>query len=162
MNNLFAPWRMEVLEAYDTKSSCILCDLYESKDDREALVISRSEKSYVVMNKFPYGHAHLMIVPNRHIGSWTDLKTEEMLEVMQTSQQAVKVLTELYHPQGFNLGVNLGRAAGAGIADHVHWHLVPRWAGDTNFMPLLAEVKVVSEHLEATYDRLRSHWTKVK
>jgi len=158
MKDLFAPWRMTVLEEYKKTNSCILCGIFKAKDDKEALIIDRRKNSFLVMNKYPYANGHMMIVPNRHIGDWTKLTEEELLEMNLLSQEVIKVLGSSFQAQGYNMGVNLGRAAGAGIKEHVHMHIVPRWNGDFNFMPVLGEVRVISEHLEATYEKFKKVW----
>ncbi len=158
MKNLFAPWRMAVLEAYDRSSGCILCSLRDSKNDDDSLIVHRSSTAYVVLNKFPYANGHLMIVPLRHVSDWAQLNESEVLDIHSLTAKALRVLKEQLRAEGFNLGVNLGSTAGAGIPDHVHQHIVPRWTGDVNFMPLLAEVKVISEHLHATFEKIKRSW----
>lgn len=158
MKSLHAPWRLAVLESYKEAEGCILCGLLAASpnQDRENLVLHRSDEAFVVLNRFPYSNAHLMIVPNRHLSDWKELKDSEMMQMHRLMKAMIGVLEEEVSAQGFNLGANLGEAAGAGIPGHLHWHLVPRWQGDTNFMPLFAEVRVIAEHLEATYDKLKS------
>jgi ATP adenylyltransferase len=157
---LFAPWRMSFIEKHDDKKGCVLCQISETKSDQEMQILKRGKTCFVVMNKYPYATGHLMVIPYRHESNWTELKENEILELSQLTQQAIRALTAAFKPEGFNLGVNLGRAAGAGIEGHVHQHIVPRWSGDVNFMPLFAEVKVISEHLEETYRRLVKAWPK--
>ncbi|PIR21902.1 MAG: HIT family hydrolase [Deltaproteobacteria bacterium CG11_big_fil_rev_8_21_14_0_20_45_16] len=157
---LWAPWRMAVIEQYRNSSSCILCGIRDDRDNSRTLIIHRTKLSYVVMNRFPYSSGHLMVVPNRHIGDWEDLSKDESLEIMSLSQSCIKVLRECMGAQGFNVGANLGAVAGAGIADHVHMHIVPRWQGDINFMPLFSEVKIISEHLDDTYLKICQAWRK--
>lgn len=158
MKNLHAPWRMAVLEAYEKSKSCILCEIRDLKDPENDLVVHRASHCYVVLNKFPYANGHLMIVPNRHLSHWSELKDEEILQMNAMLNKAMSIIQKEFRAQGFNIGVNLGTVAGAGIPDHVHQHIVPRWQGDVNFMPLLAEVKVISEHLQATCEKLRKLW----
>ena len=155
---MWAPWRMAVIEQYRKSTSCILCGIRDAQDNSQALVIHRSELSYVVMNKFPYSSGHLMVVPNRHIGDWESLSKDESVEMMSLSQMCIKALRQSMGAQGFNVGANLGAVAGAGIADHVHMHIVPRWQGDINFMPLFSEVKIISEHLKDTYKKICQAW----
>lgn len=162
MDRLFAPWRLEVIEKYKEASSCILCGLLEEKDESKALILHRGKKAYVVLNKYPYQNGHLMIVPDRHIGDFCDLEPDETGELTELSQRAMRVMKKELNCAGFNWGANFGSVAGAGIPDHVHLHLVPRWAGDHNFMPVLAETKVISEHLERTYEKLKLAWEKDK
>jgi len=158
---LFAPWRLEVIESYKSTRSCILCGLFEATNDQQALILTRTDQAYVVLNKFPYSNGHLMIVPNRHTGHWEDLSREELSDFTQLSQKLIRCLKKALSCQDFNLGANLGEAAGAGIPGHVHWHVVPRWPGDHNFMPVMAETKVISEHLEKTYQKLQAVWEEV-
>jgi ATP adenylyltransferase len=121
---------------------------------RAALVLAVDDRSAVLMNRFPYAHGHLMVVPRRHTGDWLAIEPDTAMAVHRGLRAAVAALAAEYAPQGFNIGVNVGRAAGAGIADHIHWHVVPRWEGDTNFMPMLADARVMPQHIEDTYDRL--------
>ena len=156
---LWAPWRLEYIVQADEQEGCVFC--IESADELAATVSLRvhdGASAIVLLNKFPYSSGHLMIAPRRHVGALAELTDEEALEIHRLAVAAVAALTSVYGPDGFNLGWNLGRAAGAGIADHVHLHVVPRWAGDTNFMPVLADVKVLPEHLLETRDRLRDAW----
>jgi ATP adenylyltransferase len=133
---------------------CLLCDLPREGRDRESLILHRGPRTYVVMNRYPYNNGHLMIVPYRHCADFDQISAEDSLELMQESQRATRILHRLFGAQGFNVGMNLGKAAGAGIAEHVHVHVVPRWVGDTNFMPVLADVKVMPDYLDATYEKL--------
>ncbi|MBU1937450.1 HIT domain-containing protein [bacterium] len=157
MEILWAPWRMEYLRGTaveDEKKDCIFCTMLKENRDRENLILYRGSSAFVVMNLYPYNSGHLMVVPNRHIGQLSDLQPEEMLELGKLLQQTVHILERTMHPQGFNIGMNLGRIAGAGIADHIHYHLVPRWGGDTNFMPVVGQTKVLSESLQAGWEKL--------
>jgi ATP adenylyltransferase len=152
---LWAPWRLEYVQQADEAVGCVFCaEAAGELSDEESLLLWRSESALAILNKFPYSSGHLLAAPLRHVGSLADLTDDEAAEIHRISVAAVGALQELYAPDGFNLGWNLGRAAGAGIADHVHLHVVPRWSGDTNFMPVLADVKVLPEHLLATRDRL--------
>jgi ATP adenylyltransferase len=160
MKVMFAPWRMKFIVESKTEKSdvCILCGLLTQKDSEENLILSRSDHSYIVINKYPYNTAHLMVVPNVHEFDFTKLDTTTMASLSQQLQQAVAVLSKVYNPAGFNIGVNLGQAAGAGIPKHVHYHVVPRWIGDNNFMPIVGGTKVLPETPEQTYQRLKSHF----
>jgi ATP adenylyltransferase len=149
---LWAPWRLEYIQQADEVAGCILCD----PDDE--LVVHRGRHVFVMLNRFPYASGHMLVAPFRHLGDIGDLSDEEALEIHRLASAGIGALAQAYRPQGYNLGWNLGRIAGAGIADHVHLHVVPRWAGDTNFMPVLADVKVLPEALRATAARLRSEW----
>jgi ATP adenylyltransferase len=145
-------------------SGCIFCDAASEAsgptasgtgDPRDRLVLGTTSASLVMLNRYPYQSAHLMVAPRRHTASLPDLPADEHADLAETLRRTLRSLGEALHPEGFNLGMNLGRCAGAGVEDHLHWHVVPRWSGDTNFMPMLADVRVMPEHLLATYDRLR-------
>jgi ATP adenylyltransferase len=154
---LWAPWRLEYIAQADEEGGCVFCEAAAGEDE-ETLVVHRGGRAFVLLNKFPYSSGHLMVAPYRHVGEFGDLTDEEALEVHRLTEQGLAALAETYRPQGYNLGWNLGRIAGAGVADHVHLHVVPRWAGDTNFMPVLADVKVLPEHLSETRRRLAEAW----
>ena len=156
MNQLWAPWRMELIEKGAKPQGCIFCDLPRATNDRENLILGRTRHTFAILNKFPYNNGHLMVVPRRHTAELAALSSEENSELAEMLRVAVRLLgSAAYEAQGYNLGMNLGQVAGAGIADHLHWHVVPRWNGDTNFMPVLGDVKVMIEHLSAGWDRLR-------
>jgi ATP adenylyltransferase len=156
---LWAPWRLEYIAQADEQEGCVFCvESAGTLASEESLLVHASHTAIALLNKFPYSSGHLMVAPRRHVGALRDLTDGEALEIHRLAVAAVGVLTRVYGPEGFNLGWNLGRVAGAGIADHVHLHVVPRWAGDTNFMPVLADVKVMPEHLLETRDRLREAW----
>ncbi len=154
MNVLWAPWRVGYVMG-PKDEGCFLCEAPAAGDDRARLILHRSRRVYVILNSFPYNSGHLMVAPLRHVARPEDLDPDERLDLMDTLALVTRVLETALHPEGFNVGLNLGRAAGAGIEEHLHVHVVPRWVGDTNFMPVLADVKVVPEHLAATYERLR-------
>jgi ATP adenylyltransferase len=149
---LWAPWRLEYIAQADEQTGCIFCD------PDEQLLVHRGDRALVLLNKFPYSSGHMMIAPVRHTGDFAVLDGDEAAEIHALAASAMGALAQTYAPQGFNLGWNLGRIAGAGILDHVHLHVVPRWAGDTNFMPVLADVKVLPEHLLETARRLQAAW----
>jgi ATP adenylyltransferase len=156
---LWAPWRLEYITQADEQEGCVFC--LESADElaaAESLRIHDGDTAIALLNKYPYSPGHLMVAPRRHAGGLAELTDDEALEIHRVAVAAVDALIRAYGPGGFNLGWNLGRIAGAGIADHVHLHVVPRWAGDTNFMPVLADIKVIPEHLLETRDRLREAW----
>jgi len=136
-------------------TGCFFCAALASSDDRAHLVLARPPAAIIMLNKYPYGSGHLLVAPRAHLGRPEDLPSEDYAALGEAVRLAAIALRGAFTPEAMNIGMNVGRAAGAGVADHCHWHLLPRWNGDTNFMPLLAEVKVMSEHLEATYDRLR-------
>jgi ATP adenylyltransferase len=156
-NQLWAPWRLEYIKQADEEDGCFFCRAAEGPDD-EGLVVHRGERAFVLLNKFPYSSGHLLVAPFRHIGDYGDLEDDEALEIHRLAAEGLGALAVVYEPQGYNLGWNLGRIAGAGVLDHVHEHVVPRWAGDTNFMPVLADVKVLPEHLAETRKRLADVW----
>lgn len=156
---LWAPWRLEYIVQADEQEGCVFCDeAVGAVTQADSLLVDAGGAAIALLNKFPYSSGHLMVAPRRHVGALADLADDETLAIHRLAVAAVDALTQLYSPAGFNLGWNLGRAAGAGIADHVHLHVVPRWDGDTNFMPVLADVKVLPEHLLETRDRLREAW----
>jgi ATP adenylyltransferase len=155
MKQLWAPWRMELVSKNEPQQGCIFCDLPKSTDDRANLILGRSQRTFAILNRFPYNNGHLMVVPYSHVGEPSGLSPEENGELAEMVRVALRLVGKGYGPQGYNVGMNLGRVAGAGIADHLHWHVVPRWGGDTNFMPVLGDTKVMPEHLRASWDRLR-------
>ena len=159
MKQLWAPWRLEYVAAADEQEGCVFC-LADAGDDEEQLVVYRGDRAFVLLNKFPYASGHLMVAPRRHVGEFAELQDEEALDLHRLAAQAMAALAETFSPQGYNVGWNLGRIAGAGIVDHVHVHVVPRWAGDTNFMPVLADVKVLPEHLTETRRKLAAAWPR--
>ncbi len=158
MKQLWAPWRLEYVAAADEPADgCVFC-LAEAGDDEERLVVHRGELGFVLLNRFPYASGHLLVAPRRHVGEFAGLDDDEALELHRLARQGMTALAERFAPQGYNVGWNLGRIAGAGIVDHVHLHVVPRWAGDTNFMPVLGDVKVLPEHLAETRRKLAAAW----
>ena len=163
MENLWAPWRMAFITPKDAPTpGCIFCTQPAANRDDEYHVIYRGELCYMMLNKYPYNNGHLMIVPFQHVGSISQLDAATLAEMMAQAQLALKALRLAMHPDGFNMGINEGKVAGAGFAEHVHYHIVPRWNGDTNFMPVLADIKVMPEHLDAVYQQLKDAVAKVK
>lgn len=154
MERLWAPWRIQYITAGKVEG-CIFCNKADEDQDEENMILKRGKLSFIMMNAFPYNNGHLMIAPYRHIGDLSLLTDEEMLNVMQMVRDGKELLSKAFSPDGFNIGINLGRVAGAGIEDHVHVHIVPRWNGDTNFMPVLADIKVMPQALAATYQKLK-------
>lgn len=140
---------------------CIFCIGDDKSKDEERLILLRGEKTFIIMNRYPYANGHLMIAPYRHIGDFKELKESEVIELFKLTRYSIKVLEKVLKPQGMNIGMNLGRAAGAGIVDHLHIHIVPRWVGDVNFMPILSETKVICEHLKATYRSLKKGFSSL-
>ncbi len=155
MDKLWAPWRIGYILSDKKEDGCVFCNAFKSDNDEDRLVLFRSKHSFIIMNLYPYNAGHLMVVPNRHISSPTELKEEEQLDMFKLTNKCIEILKKVMNPDGFNVGMNLGRSAGAGIDDHIHIHIVPRWNGDTNFMPILADTKVVSESLKETYKKLK-------
>lgn len=155
LETLWAPWRMAYVGAAPTEG-CIFCIAPDGRRDAQRYVVHRGRRAFVMMNLYPYNNGHLMIAPYRHLASLEDLPQATVTEVMTLGQRSLRALRETIEPQGFNLGINEGRVAGAGVADHVHLHVVPRWNGDTNFMPVLADTKVMPDYLRNTYRKLRA------
>jgi len=152
---IWAPWRIRYIEMPKPKT-CFLCDAAKSKDDSKHYVVYRGNKCFIIMNLFPYNPGHLMIAPYRHVPSIEDLNNDELFDLMMLTKLSLKMLKKAFNPHGFNIGVNIGNVAGAGVEEHVHVHVVPRWSGDTNFMLLLADVKVIPQALEETYRKLKN------
>jgi ATP adenylyltransferase len=159
VKQIWAPWRLEYIKSADEDSGCVFCRAVEG-DDEERLVVHRGSHAIALLNKYPYSSGHFMVAPTRHVGEYGELDEEEVLELHRLASAGMGALAELYAPQGYNAGWNLGRIAGAGVVDHVHLHVVPRWAGDTNFMPVLADTKVLPEHLQETRRNLADVWPR--
>jgi ATP adenylyltransferase len=158
MDYLWSPWRMEYIQSPKTNEGCIFCNGLQQVDGPENLIVFRGTKAFVMLNRYPYTSGHLMVVPYEHKPSLELLETGSRLDIMDLAAKALQVLVELYSPQGFNLGMNIGGAAGAGVLDHVHLHIVPRWAGDTNFMSAIAQTRVLPELLEETFRKVQAAW----
>jgi ATP adenylyltransferase len=164
MNRLWAPWRMAYINMEpDTKKvkGCVFCGKTAEGDDAANLILHRGARAFVLLNLYPYNNGHLMVAPYAHIASLGDLDDQTSLEMMNLLKHAEATLLQAYSPQGFNVGMNVGAAAGAGIADHLHMHIVPRWRGDTNFMPVIADVKVMPDSLAGVYEKLKAAWKDV-
>jgi ATP adenylyltransferase len=157
VKQLWAPWRLKYIERADEQEGCVFCRARDGEDEA-GLIVHRGKRVFVMLNKYPYASGHLMVAPNSHEGEFGELDGDEALELHRLAAAGLAALAETMRPQGFNLGWNLGRIAGAGVIDHVHLHVVPRWAGDTNFMPVLADVKVLPEALEQTRLKLAEAW----
>lgn len=155
MNHLWSPWRMEYIENSNKVDGCVFCLIQELQDGEESLIAFRGELSYVVLNRYPYTSGHLMVVPYKHVSTLEQVDAITRSEMMELTACCMTVLRKLYTPQGFNMGANIGEAAGAGVKDHVHIHIVPRWAGDTNFMSTVGDARVLPESLETTYQRVK-------
>jgi len=158
MKHLWAPWRMSYIKG-EKHVHCILCDKPKEDKDKENLILYRGEAGFVMVNLYPYNNGHLMITPYQHARSPEELPDVTLNELMLLLKKSIKVLREAFSPDGMNVGLNLGAAAGAGIDDHMHFHIVPRWGGDTNFMTIVADVRVVPESLEETYQNLKPYFT---
>jgi ATP adenylyltransferase len=156
MRQLWAPWRVAYINSHPKhKEPCFLCRSLIEKKDRQNFILKRSQTCFVIMNRYPYNSGHLLIAPNSHSGNLDDLKSDEILDLLETTIKMKKVLTQVLKPEGFNIGFNIGSVAGAGLPGHLHLHLVPRWKCDTNFMPVLSETKVISQALSKLYKMLR-------
>jgi len=158
LDHLWSPWRMSYLQKHTKEPGCIFCTALEREDGPENLVVYRGKTTFAILNMYPYTSGHLMIVPCQHKPSLEKLDIECRGELMEIAAAAVQVLKAVYHPQGFNVGFNIGEAAGAGIESHIHMHVVPRWNGDTNFMSTLGMTRVLPETLEESYHRIRDAW----
>jgi ATP adenylyltransferase len=156
MEQIWAPWRMAYINADSPNDQgCFLCTMPQQRDDEANLIAARGERCFVILNRFPYNNGHLMIAPYQHVPTIEHLDVASLTEMMTLAQRCLAALRTAMHPDGFNMGINQGKVAGAGLADHVHFHVVPRWNGDTNFMPVLADVKVMPDVLQNTYRQIR-------
>ncbi len=155
MQHLWSPWRLEYILGAK-KQGCFLCDAVHADDDRGNLVLHRSERAFLILNRYPYNNGHLMAVPYHHVETLELLTSEEQADLMALTILGVRALRTAMTPEGFNIGYNLGKVAGAGLQEHVHCHIVPRWNGDTNFMPVLADTRVIPQSLDSAYEQLKS------
>ncbi len=158
MDHLFTPWRMAYIQSNKTDNGCVFCNALEQPDSPENGIVYRGERAFVILNRFPYTSGHLMVLPYRHESTLEGLEAATRTEMMELTTQVIRVLGKIYRPQGFNVGINLGEAAGAGIEQHLHIHVVPRWVGDTNFMSTVGGVRVLPEALEETWANVRRLW----
>lgn len=154
MEQIWAPWRIKYIQM-EKQEGCILCDKPKQNNDALNYILYRGDRNFVIMNSYPYNPGHLLVAPYRHIANLEELTDEERYEHFQIVSQSVKVLKQVFHPAGFNIGINVGKVAGAGIDDHFHTHIVPRWQGDTNFMPVISKARVIPEALAETYEKLK-------
>ena len=154
MERIWAPWRIQYIRQEKTEG-CILCEKPRQNEDAPNYILYRGDKNYIILNIYPYNPGHLMVTPYRHVASLEELTGEERNEHFEIVSRCIRVLRQVFNPDGFNIGVNLGKVAGAGIVDHFHTHIVPRWQGDTNFMPVLAETRVIPESLDKIYQQLK-------
>ncbi len=161
MQQLWAPWRMQFIEELrDSGGGCILCELAAADVGRERLVLSKGKFCYAVMNRYPYNNGHLMIVPYKHAASLSELTHDEHAEILELCARSIEVMKSSLNAEGFNCGFNFGAVAGAGIKDHLHLHVVPRWCGDANFLPIIGDTRSMPEYLEQTYDRLAAGFAR--
>ena len=158
MNHIWSPWRMAYIEKSKNEETCVFCSALKVPDGPKNLIVFRGQRAFVILNRYPYTSGHLMVVPNVHEPTLEGLDPESRAEMMELATECIKVLRQVYNPEGFNIGINLGEPAGAGITDHVHLHVVPRWMGDTNFMSSLGDTRVLPERLEDTWRRVREGW----
>lgn len=158
MKQLWAPWRMAYIDQDAGEAGCIFCNRTRLQERREALVLARTAHAIVMLNKYPYNNGHLLLAPHRHERHLSALSSAEYVDINEALRRSIDIVHEVLKPSGINLGMNLGKCAGAGVEDHLHWHLVPRWEGDTNFMPVIGETRVMPQHLLASYDRLAPHF----
>ena len=158
MKQLWAPWRMAYIGQGSNEDGCIFCQKFAESDPREALVLTQSRHSVVMLNKYPYNNGHLLVAPKRHEKDLSGLSGEEHGDLNESLRRSVEIVRRALNPGGINLGMNLGKCAGAGVEDHLHWHVVPRWEGDTNFMPVVGEIRVMPQHLLDSYDRLHHYF----
>jgi len=162
LDHIWTPWRMKYIQENHDKENCIFCSAATGEDDFENLVFFRGEHVFMILNRYPYTSGHVMCVPYVHESTLQGLSREIRVEMMDFTSKAVTVLQKVYTPEGFNVGLNLGKVAGAGVADHVHMHIVPRWMGDTNFMSTVGETRVLPESLDETYRRVKDAWEAVE
>ena len=154
MEQIWAPWRIKYILMEEVEG-CILCEKPRKNNDAESYILHRGEKNFIILNAYPYNPGHLMIAPYRHVANLEELTDEELHEHFEIVSRGIKVLRRVFNPGGFNIGINMGKVAGAGIDEHVHTHIVPRWQGDTNCMPVISDVRVVPEALAETYEKLK-------
>lgn len=160
MRNLWAPWRMEYILSEKKPRECLFCAAPKHGNDREMLILYRGELNYIIMNRYPYNNGHLMVVPFKHVSGLEELTEAEQCEMLKLTAFSIEGLKAAFGPDGFNAGVNIGKVAGAGIEEHLHMHIVPRWAGDTSFMSVLDEIRVIPQHVLETYDSLYPHFNR--
>ena len=163
MNRLWSPWREKYILSLrdESKDGCVFCSLKDLEPSSENFILYKGKFNFIVMNKFPYNNGHILIVPYNHFSDITDLSLEESKEMMELLKLSVRVIRDSFSPQGFNIGSNLGEISGAGIADHMHFHVVPRWSGDTNFMPVISETKVISQYMEQSWESLKKSFDSI-
>ena len=158
MEHLWSPWRMNYISDTTPPDGCFFCEALKQEDSAQTLLVARAEHAFVILNRYPYTSGHLMVVPYQHCQDLAELPEETLQELISATSKAVSLLEDIYHPQGFNLGMNIGSPAGAGIAGHLHMHVVPRWTGDANFISVVGQTRVLPETLEETYERVKAVW----
>lgn len=158
MKNLFAPWRMAYIADENKQQGCIFCEFPKENQDELRNILYRGDHCFLILNAFPYNSGHLMVAPYRHVANYDELTPDEMMELNTLAQRCLQMMRKVLNPQGFNMGINMGKVAGAGFDGHVHLHIVPRWNGDTNFMPVMCDTRVVPEALSETYKKYKEAW----
>lgn len=161
MKVLWAPWRMEYILSDQKGGDCIFCTDDDRSQDEERLILYVGDRTMVMMNRYPYNNGHLLVAPLRHVPDMHHLSEEEILDLILMVRSATGILKEVMNPEGFNVGLNVGEVAGAGVADHMHFHIVPRWGGDTNYMAVVGEIRVIPEHIKETYRKLLPHFQQL-
>jgi len=162
MKHLWAPWRMKYILSDEKPDGCIFCPGENRADDENRLILYVGPMSMVMMNRYPYNSGHLMVLPNKHVQELDQLSDKQITDLTLNVKRTINIMKQVMSPEGFNVGLNIGKAAGAGIEEHLHFHLVPRWSGDVNYITALGEVRVVPEHIRATYQKLRPYFKKFK
>jgi len=158
MDHLWTPWRMNYIKSDKSSGGCVFCNALQYNQDEEMLIVARGSYNFIILNRFPYNSGHLMVVPYVHKSSLETLDPETRVEMIEMVSRAEQILNQVYSPQGFNMGINIGKSAGAGIDTHIHFHVVPRWEGDANFMSTLGETRVLPEELTESYRRIKAAW----
>lgn len=156
MERIWAPWRGEYIEdSIKGHKSCVFCEIQKTPPSKENLLVFKNDYAMVVMNKFPYNNGHILVMPLKHVVSFDELSENEFIELNNLLKKAIRVIKKVYSPEGLNIGLNMGRVSGAGIDKHIHYHVVPRWNGDTNFMPVTGQTKIISEHIISSYEKIK-------
>ncbi|NBT59653.1 HIT domain-containing protein, partial [bacterium] len=162
LKQLWAPWRMVFIKGGEKQlSGCIFCELPQQDQDSRNLILYKGQHTFVILNKYPYNNGHLMVIPRKHTADLNALSAEEQSDLMIYTNHCISALKQTYKPEGFNIGMNLGAAGGAGIREHLHFHIVPRWTGDTNFMPVLADTKSMPQHLDESFEQLQPYFRRL-
>ena len=159
MDHIWSPWRYQFIKTAASQSGCVFCQIVNSTEDEENLVVHRGESNFIILNRYPYTSGHVMVVPFRHMATLEETPSEAAREMMQLTQRVEKALRKLYRPEGINIGMNIGKAAGAGVAGHIHMHVLPRWVADSNFVTVVGETRVLPEELSETWRRLHGEFS---